>query len=82
MSVKSNNKNNFYEIFRKFVVEYLLKLIGESSINEEDIISNNNGEENFKYVSYNQKDKILSLGINDMKLMEVKLLLVMMFRYF
>lgn len=73
MSVKSNNKNNFYEIFRKFVVEYLLKLIGESSINEEDIISNNNGEENFKYVSYNQKDKILSLGINDMKLMEVKL---------
>lgn len=67
--------NNFYSIFKKFAYDYLFKLIGEASIEEEAIIkcAEKTYIQNFKYASYDTFSKKLILGINDVPILEVTL---------
>lgn len=57
--VENKKINNFYTMLKRFVYEYILKLIGEGSIDEDDIIIIEKPIPiaNFKYVYFDDLTK-------------------------
>lgn len=73
--VENKKINNFYTMLKRFAYEYILKLIGEASIDEDDIIIIEKPIPiaNFKYVYFDDLTKKLVIGINNVPMLEVKL---------